>query len=190
MTANEAEAPPPPTVGAGRAALLINARSRRGRLARDVASAALSRSGLDLVRVLRVSRPGRMGPALEAVLRQGIDRLIVGGGDGTIGSVAPRAARSGVTLGVLPLGTANDFARTLGIPADLDRAAEVAAGSVTTAVDLARANDAYFLNVASVGLSVAATQALSPLLKRTVGPIAYAVAGCGPFFAIPRSDSS
>ena len=142
---------------------------------------ALERRGLKLEKVARIRRPSRLPLAVDARLSLGVDRLIVGGGDGTLGTVAPRLARRDVALGVIPLGTANDFARTLGIPSNLDEAAAVAAGDHETAVDLGRANDAFFLNVASVGMSVALTHALSPLLKRWLGPAAYAVAGVGAF---------
>ncbi len=157
--------------------MLLNARSRLGRRAEHAAAEALRRNGLDLVRTIRVSRPRHLVRSAETLLDLGLDRLIVGGGDGTISTVAPRVAERRCALGVLPLGTANDFARTLQIPSSLEKAAEVAAGDAIDAVDLARANDAYFLNVASVGLSVEATRILSPRLKRGLGPIAYAVAG-------------
>src|SRR4051794_31585901 len=135
-----------------RAGLLINARARLGQQAEAAATESLRRHGLELVRTVRVTRPKRLASAVDALLDLDLDRLIVGGGDGTLSTVAPRLASRRVALGVLPMGTANDFARSLGIPADVEGAAEVAAGDHTEAVDLARANDAYFLNVASVGM--------------------------------------
>ena len=146
---------------------------------------ALSKHGLEPDRVLRVRRPRRMIEAVEGLLADGLDRLIVGGGDGTLGAVAPLLARSGVTLGVIPLGTANDFARTLAIPTQIPAAAAIAAGSHTRPIDLARVNDAYFLNVASVGLSVASTLGLSARLKRRFGPSAYAMSGARVFLRHP-----
>ncbi len=86
---------------------------------------------------------------------------------------------------MLPLGTANDFARTLGIPGDLDAAAGVIADGHVRLVDLGRANDAYFLNVASLGMSVAATSELSPAIKRRFGPLAYLYAGARAFTRNP-----
>jgi diacylglycerol kinase (ATP) len=170
---------------AERTALLINARSRLGLRAERQVAEALRRRGLALGQVARVRRPGRLSRVVSTLLDRGIDRLIVGGGDGTLSTVAPLLARRECLLGVLPLGTANDFARTLGIPTTLAEAAAVAAGSHARAVDLARANDAYFLNVASIGMSVAALDALSPWLKRRLGPAAYAVAGARAFFRHP-----
>ncbi len=176
-----------PATPAGRALLVVNARARRVQWLEAHLLAALRRHGLDLARAVRVRRPRRIGRTIDRLLDEtpGVDRLIVGGGDGTLSAAAPIAARRGLALGVLPLGTANDFARTLAIPTDLDDAAEVAAGDSIRAVDLARANDAYFLNVASIGMSVAMTRELSPLLKRWLGPAAYGLAGARAFLRHP-----
>ena len=165
-----------------RAGLLMNSRSRHADQAQASIIEALRASGLHLVQALRVTHPKKLAKAAESLLDQGIGRLIVGGGDGSISTVAPLVAARSVRLGVLPLGTANDFARTLNIPADLDAAAQVAAGDHVEPVDLARANDVVFLNVASIGMSVEAMHKLSPGMKRALGPIAYVVAGARAFF--------
>lgn len=102
--------------------------------------------------------------------------MIVGGGDGTLSTAVDHLAHHGVTLGVLPLGTANDFARTLQIPTDLDAACETIANGKVVDIDLGRVGDNRFVNVASIGLSVGVTQALTPRLKRRLGPLAYPVA--------------
>ena len=183
MNETEGDASPGPT--GDRTALLINARSRLGFRAGAVVAAALRRHGLELDRVIRVRRPSRLRDAVEVLLAQGVNRLIVGGGDGTLGTVASRLALSPVWLGVIPLGTANDFARTLGIPSNLARAAEIAAGSHVRPIDMARANGTYFLNVASIGLSVATTRLISHRLKRWFGPAAYAFAGALAFARHP-----
>ncbi|MFC5381074.1 YegS/Rv2252/BmrU family lipid kinase [Aquipuribacter nitratireducens] len=79
-------------------------------------------------------------------------------------------------LGLLPLGTANDLARTLHLPTRLDAACEVVARGHVVDVDLGRAGGRGFVNVASAGLSVGVTEALDPGLKRRLGPAAYGVA--------------
>jgi YegS/Rv2252/BmrU family lipid kinase len=102
-------------------------------------------------------------------------RILVAGGDGSVGCAADAAARAGVPLGVVPTGTANDFARILELPEDISEATELAAtGARTRSVDLGRVGRRPFVNAASAGLSpVAARRAHG--LKRALGPLAYSV---------------
>ena len=86
------------------------------------------------------------------------------------------------TLGLLPLGTANDFARTLEIPSSLEAACATIAQGKVVDVDLGLVGDNYYVNVAAVGLSVEATRSLSPRLKKSIGPLAYPVAAMTAFF--------
>jgi diacylglycerol kinase (ATP) len=160
-----------------RASLLINARSRTGEHSTSAAVEALTSRGLTLAEVVQVSRPDELRQAAIDLLADRPDRLILGGGDGSIGTVAPLLAGSRVALGLIPMGTANDFARTLLIPVDLEGAADVAAGACWKPVDLARANDDWFLNAAHVGVAATGTRDVSPVLKRWIGRVAYAVAG-------------
>ena len=103
-------------------------------------------------------------------------RLAVAGGDGTIGPVAELAGRLDVPLAVLPTGTANDFARAYGLPADPVEAAELAAaGNETRPLELGRLADGRpFVNVASAGLASVAARNAQPLKPR-LGPLAYGV---------------
>ena len=105
-------------------------------------------------------------------------RLVVAGGDGSIGPAAQAAAHAGVPLAVVPTGTANDFARAMRLPlrreAALDLAADPAAP--TTRIELLRAGDRPFVNAASTGLGVVAARQARPLKSR-LGPLAYAVGG-------------
>lgn len=103
------------------------------------------------------------------------DRFVVAGGDGSIGCAAESAARAAVPLGVVPVGTANDFARSLELPDELAQAAELAAtGARTERLDLGLADERPFVNAASAGLSpVAARKAHG--LKGALGPLAYTV---------------
>jgi diacylglycerol kinase (ATP) len=160
-----------------RAVLLINATSGTGEHATSATVEALTARGLELAEVVQVSRPDELKQAARDLLALGPDRLILGGGDGTIGTVAPLLARSRVALGLIPMGTANDFARTLLIPVDLEGAADVAAGACWRAVDMARANDDWFLNAAHIGVAAMVSRDVSPALKRWIGRAAYAVAG-------------
>lgn len=102
-----------------------------------------------------------------------IDCVVVGGGDGSLSFVIESIMRNGLTLGVLPLGTANDFARTLGYPNDLSDACRTVAKGVDHCVDVGQVNDVYFLNVASIGLAVRAHHYRSDRAKRWFGALGY-----------------
>jgi diacylglycerol kinase (ATP) len=105
----------------------------------------------------------------------GADRIVAAGGDGSLGPAALLALRAGLPLAVVPAGTANSFARWLGLPLDVDDAARLAArGDVATAtVEVALADRRPFVNLASAGLPVLAAHGARPLKKR-LGPLAYA----------------
>lgn len=129
------------------------------------------------------ARIGREGAEVRTFRREEVaavedaapERLVVAGGDGSVGPAAELAGRLGVPLAVLPTGTANNFAAAQGIPTELDRACRLAAvGEEARPVELGHAGDVPFLNLASAGLApVAAERAVR--LKRLLGPAAYAV---------------
>lgn len=101
------------------------------------------------------------------------DRLVVAGGDGSIALAAIAARDSGLPLGIIPAGTANDFARAVGLPLDHETACWLAVtGTVTSAWDIAWVDDHPFLNTAAIGLPVDAAERSKPL-KRKLGPLAY-----------------
>jgi diacylglycerol kinase family enzyme len=90
--------------------------------------------------------------AAERALRGEIDGVVVGGGDGSIHTVAGVLAGSGIPLGVLPLGTLNHFAKDLGIPTDVAGAIAVIATGEARAVDVAEVNGLVFVNNSSIGV--------------------------------------
>ena len=105
----------------------------------------------------------------------GADGLVVAGGDGSLAGAAAPAARAGLPIAVIPTGTANDFARELGIPREPGEACELAAeGKKTRRLGVGRMGDRPFLNVASMGLPPAAARHAHGL-KAALGPFAYAV---------------
>jgi diacylglycerol kinase family enzyme len=118
--------------------------------------------------------------ALDALRDGGApDRIVVAGGDGSVGPAALCAAKLGVPLAVVAVGTANDFARAKDLPLDLDAACELArapqGGRIGLApAELGMAGDRPFVNAAAAGLSVAAAHAAKPHKSR-LGPLAYAV---------------
>ena len=105
------------------------------------------------------------------------DCVIVGGGDGTLNCAAPALKRTGLPLGILPLGTANDLARTLGIGPDLTSAAEIIVAGHRRPIDLGEVNGNPFFNVASIGFSAELARELTGEMKRRFGRLGYAVAG-------------
>ena len=170
---------------AGRAALIVNTRSRSGERTFFEALDRLEELGVPLGATYAIRDPVRLPETVREVLHEGsgYELLILGGGDGSVSSVVDFLAHHRVILGLLPLGTANDFARTLEIPSDIEKACETIARGKIVDVDLGQAGDNYYVNVASVGLGVEATRALSPWLKTGAGPLAYPVAAIRAFLS-------
>ena len=160
----------------GRLALLVvNAHSRLGGpdIVRVVAR-ALERAGVPVLH-----RSYDTASALPDLIRSVADqvgRVVIGGGDGTLNAAAPGLLATGLPLGIIPLGTANDLARTLGLPLDPVEAARVVAAGRTRRIDLGEVNGHPFFNVASIGFGVDLARALTRDSKRRFGPFGYAVA--------------
>jgi lipid kinase YegS len=117
--------------------------------------------------------------AAEAA-NSGIASIIAGGGDGTLHEVVNgvAAARGGSAVGLLPLGTANDFASACGIPtADLFDALMLIAEGTPRLIDLGRLGERFFINVASGGFGAQVTTETPPDLKRILGAAAYFLTG-------------
>jgi len=158
------------------AALVVNVSSRRGAAEFRTARDRLIELGVPVTASYPVHDASRLTEAIEHAVADGRDLVIVGGGDGTMSSVVDELAHEPVSLGLLPLGTANDFARTLQVPTNLDDACRTIVDGKLVDVDLGRVGDNHFVNVASIGLSVAVTQSLTPQLKRRMGALAYPLA--------------
>lgn len=119
----------------------------------------------------------------RAAARRGDDLIIAAGGDGTINEVVNGMVRSRwqPRLGIVPAGTANDFATGLGIPEDVARAAASAVGGRAVAVDVARVNTRCFINVSTGGFGAEATESADASAKRRLGPLAYLLTGARQF---------
>lgn len=107
--------------------------------------------------------------------------LLIAGGDGTVNHVVNLLKSSGrdIPVAVLPTGTANDFARLIGMPSDIPTACKRLLGGEIVEFDLGRANDRYFVNVFSSGLFTDVSQKTPTLLKNTFGKLAYYLSGLG-----------
>ena len=112
-------------------------------------------------------------------LAAGATMIVAAGGDGTVHAAANAAAQLGLTLAVLPFGTANDFAHGLALPLELAAAVAAIAAGQTRTIDLGRVNGHYFLTAAHAGLGAETARRSDPRLKQLVGPLAYAVAAVG-----------
>ncbi|RBQ19489.1 diacylglycerol kinase [Spongiactinospora rosea] len=154
-------------------AVVVNTHSRRGRRRFPEVLRLLDAKGLNPMAVHAVVNPKRLRQTLESALALGPDLLIVGGGDGTLSSAVRHLAQRDVALGVLPLGTTNNFARSLGLPLDLAGAAEVFRTGKVADVDVGMAGDRPFANLASFGVSVEVAGTVRPWVKRLIGRAAY-----------------
>lgn len=105
--------------------------------------------------------------------------VLIAGGDGTIDNVVNAMTKCGISvpIGILPVGTANDFGKFLGMPSDVSKACRQILSSEVTAVDLGSINDKYFVNVASTGLFTDVSQKTDVNLKNTIGKLAYYLKG-------------
>jgi diacylglycerol kinase (ATP) len=141
-----------------RALLVLNPQSHRGQELGDEVRAELARRGVDLVG--------------EEASPRTLDAVIVAGGDGTLAGQIPRALSLEVPLGLVPLGTFNDLARTLAIPLELEGACAVIARGHTRTIDVARVNGAYYATEASIGISSRLARLQKPADKRRYGLLA------------------
>lgn len=156
-----------------KALVILNGNARHGAKLADRVEEALEARGLGFLPV-RLKK-GMDASAVIDVHAKDVDCVIVGGGDGTLNAAARGLMASGLPLGILPLGTANDLARTLGIPTDVEAAIDVIAGGRTRAIDLGEVNGNPFFNVASVGFSAELAMNLTKEAKRKWGVAGYAV---------------
>lgn len=156
-----------------RALFLINPKARRGRENIEPVLERL-RSRLE-VAVEPLDTLTNQSRDLSKLQEQ-TDIVIVCGGDGSVSASAVAIRETGLPMGIMPMGTANDLARTLSIPMDLTKAADVILNGKTRAIDLGTVNGHAFFNVASIGLSTELAQNLDPATKRRWGRLGYAVA--------------
>lgn len=112
--------------------------------------------------------------AAEAADR-GTDVVIACGGDGTLNEVVNGLDGRDTPVGLVPLGTANDFARQTGIPEEADHAMDVILRRKPVRIDTASMNGRRFLNVSTGGVGAEATQQTPAESKATLGPLAYAI---------------
>jgi len=174
-------------VSKGRLLVVVNLHASRAKASFGGAVGCLAEQGFDLD-----IRQSEDGDSLASVIRDcagSVDAIVVAGGDGTVNGAIPALIEAGKPVGILPFGTANDLALTLGIPADPVAAAGVIVDGATRAIDVGQVNDRHFLNVASIGLSVKIAEKQDEELKRQWGIFSYVVAAASALTEAERIEA-
>lgn len=148
-----------------RVLLDLNRRSRNGRRIGAAAAREFAALGIETVPFAAHHRTSVLPPC---------DAIVAVGGDGTLVRLIGRAIRWNVPLGVIPSGTFNELAHTLGIPFDVAAACRVVAAGHTRAVDVGCVNGIHYLSEASIGISSRAARMQTAELKQRFGYLAIA----------------
>jgi YegS/Rv2252/BmrU family lipid kinase len=157
------------------ALLIINPGARLGRADISEILKLLQASGMTIE--VHTCAPGQTAAdAIRARAVDGRDCVVLGGGDGTLNAAAAAIRETGLPLGILPMGTANDLARTLDIPPDPLAAARIIAEGHAKSIDLGEVNGHLYFNVASLGFSADLARDLGAEAKKKWGKLGYAIA--------------
>ena len=158
-----------------KAVLIVNAHSRKGEALFAQARDKLVAAGMTLIAAHAVKDPTQMDSMVAKAAADGAPMVIVGGGDGSMSGTVDELVGKDCVFAVLPLGTANSFARTLGLPLDLDGAVAAIATGKRRRIDLGMIDDDYFVNAASLGLSPMIGETVPHKLKRYLGRAGYLI---------------
>jgi YegS/Rv2252/BmrU family lipid kinase len=153
--------------------LIVNARSRKGKRLFRRACQKLAAAGIHLTSRHALQDPRKLPTTVRDAVAAGAKMVIVGGGDGSLSSAVDHLVAGDTVFAFLPLGTANSFARSVGIPLDLDGAISIIANGRRKRVDLGMIDHDYFANCASIGISSLVAQSIPLWLKRWFGRIGY-----------------
>ncbi|CAN5508375.1 lipid kinase YegS [soil metagenome] len=159
-----------------KAVLLVNNKSRRGKEWYSQCDKYLRDFGFELEESREFRRVDQLIRHTKNAIGRKVPTIIAGGGDGTFSAIAKLFENSESTLGVLPLGTGNAFARDLGIATDPETACRVVAEGKRVKVDLGVGAGDVFLNVATMGLTTLVADSLTNDAKRRLGMFVYAAA--------------
>lgn len=154
------------------AILVVNAMSRKGAEAFAPARGKLQAAGVELIDAIAVKQPEDMDKTIKDAIARA-PMVIVGGGDGSLSSTVDHFVGKDTVFAILPLGTANSFAKTLGIGDDLDKAIATIAGGRRKRIDLGRIDGDYFANAAALGLSPLIADTVPHKLKKYLGMAGY-----------------
>jgi len=155
------------------AVLIVNAHSRKGQDLYREAERKLEEAGIELIASHGVRDPRRLNKIVDQAVADGAPMVIIGGGDGSLSCTIDFVVHHDCVFAILPLGTANSFARTLGIPLDLDGAIRTIVEGRRRRIDLGRINGDYYANCAALGLSPMIGDTVPHKLKRYLGRFGY-----------------
>ncbi len=156
------------------AVLIVNTMSRSGSDAFEQVRDKLILAGVALIEAHAINDPDQMAPAIHDAIAKA-PMVIIGGGDGSLSTNVGYFVGQNTVFAIIPLGTANSFAGTLGIPIDIDSAVDVIANGKRKWIDLGLINGDYFVNAAAIGLSPLIAQTVPHKLKRYLGIVGYLI---------------
>lgn len=122
------------------------------------------------------NKPHEATNLAKAASEQNYDAIVAVGGDGTVNEVLNGIADSSTTLGIIPAGSSNDFAKEIGIPSETNKACQNIIENSIKRIDIGKVNDRYFINMAGVGLDAQVSEAANKIPFRTKGLFSYVVA--------------
>lgn len=154
-------------------ALVVNGKSQRGRSLYKHASNLLLKNDIKIWQGFCIRKPENINQIVQGAIDEGVNMIIVGGGDGTISAIVDHGAKKDILFAILPLGTANSFARSLGMPLDLESTIDVIKNGKIKRIDLGMINKDYFANTANLGLSVEVNRSVNNKYKKSFGRLAY-----------------
>ena len=164
------------------AVLVVNTKSRRGQELFDEACRKFEEAGIELLARHAVRDPAKLSGKVKEAVDRGAPMVIVGGGDGSLSSSVDHLKGTDTVFALLPLGTANSFARTMGIPVDLDGAINVIRNGVRKRIDLGMINDDYYANNAAIGLAPMIAETIPHWVKGRFGRLGYLAWGAWRLF--------
>jgi diacylglycerol kinase (ATP) len=161
--------------------VIINLRSNQGERAVSRVTELFAARNFPIDEPILVKNARELHRTVKRAVRHSDDLIIVGGGDGSMTEAVNVLAHRKTALGVLPLGTGNSFAQTLGLKGDLEQAVDAIVAGRIEEVDLGIANRRYFANFATVGFPAEVAASAPRFLKRIVGVVAYVIGAVRPF---------
>lgn len=142
----------------------------------------LPKRGVSIAAAHMVRRRKELKKRIRQAVQSGAELIVVIGGDGTQTAAVAELAHKPAVMAVIPAGTGNSFAFSLGIKDDIDAAIDTIANGKEIFVDVGIVNGTYFANFATVGLIAEAANRTPRGLKKYVGPLAYGFTALGTFF--------